>query len=225
MAHSNKEYIPNNDAKFEVWFSFLITYVLNKISGTPPAWPHIPSPAFSLLQSAYNAWYAVYEVTLGPHTPVDTAAKNEGKKAAVKTIRAFVNQYLRFPPVTDDERIAMGVPNRDTTRTPIGRPETVPVFSVVIKGIRRVTIPFHDEDSERRAIPYGLNGAVVFWKIADAPITNPDLLDRTELATRSPHTLHFKEEERGKTVTIALQWQNEAGVRGDYSELESVIVP
>jgi hypothetical protein len=35
----------------------------------------------------------------------------------------------------------------------------------------------------------------------------------------------FEEAEQGKAVSIAPQWQNESGERGDYSEIESVIIP
>jgi hypothetical protein len=40
----------------------------------------------------------------GPYTQVDREAKNDAKRASKKAIRAFVNQYLRFPPVTDEDR-------------------------------------------------------------------------------------------------------------------------
>jgi hypothetical protein len=119
----------------------------------------------------------------------------------------------------------MGIPNKDTTRSPIGKPPTTPVFTIIINGIRRVIIAFHDEGTTSRAIPYGMNGAVISWKVSDTPITDPKLLDHTELATKSPHTRHFGEEDRGKTVYIAMQWQNESGVRGDYGEVLSAIIP
>jgi hypothetical protein len=224
MAHI-KDYIPNNDALFDVWFKFLVQYIQQKTSGKTPAWAHIPPAAVTLLQGAYDAWLAAYQAFIGPHTTVDTEAKNDAKQAAKKVIRPFVNQYLRFPPVTNEDRTAMGIPNHDGTRTPIGIPPTVPVFTIVIKGIRQVVILFHDEGTTRRAIPYGMNGAVVFWKVSDAPITDPKLLDHTALATKSPYTLHFDEADRGKTVTIALQWQNEGGDRGDFSELAGAIIP
>jgi hypothetical protein len=224
MAHS-KDYIPNNDAKFNEWLKFLSQYVGSKTSGSAPAWTHIPKAVLDLLIDIYSAWYTAYGPTIGPHTPVQTEAKNDAKKAAKKMVRPFINQYLRFLPVTDEDRTAMGIPNHDTTRTPIGRPKTIPVFNIVIKGIRKVTIPFHDEGTTSRAIPYGMNGAIVSWKVSDTPVTDPKLLEHTELATKSPAVLHFEEADRGKTVSIALQWQNETGVRGDFSEIENAIVP
>jgi hypothetical protein len=66
-----------------------------------------------------------------------------------------------------------------------------------------------------------MNGAVISWGIFDAPPAGPEALTHTELATRSPHLLHFQEEDRGKTVYISLQWQNESGIRGDPTEMQA----
>ncbi|MDR1636942.1 MAG: hypothetical protein LBR93_06355 [Treponema sp.] len=66
---------------------------------------HIPAPARPGLN---GAWAAAYRAFLGgPHTKMDTKAKKDAAKAV---IRPFVNQYLRFPPVTNEDRTAMGVP-------------------------------------------------------------------------------------------------------------------
>ncbi|MDR2586431.1 MAG: hypothetical protein LBC84_09510 [Prevotellaceae bacterium] len=45
------------------------------------------------------------------------------------------------------------------------------------------------------------------------------------MASRRPFTLHFDETERGKTVQVALAWQNERGIRGAWSEYKSAIIP
>jgi hypothetical protein len=220
-----KDYIPSNDAVFDKWFKFMNQYVNEKCTGTPPEWGHIPAAARTAMQDAYIAWYSAYVNTVGPHTPVDTEAKNDAKKAAKKVIRPFVNQYLRFPPVTDEDRTAMGIPNRDSTRSPVGVPKTRPVFNIEVKAIRSLTIPFHDEGTESRAIPYGFDGAVIFWDVLDAPPSNPKKFSSSELATRSPHTITFEEEERGKTVYIALRWQNEKGQKGPFTAIQSAIIP
>jgi hypothetical protein len=72
-----------------------------------------------------------------------------------------------------------------------------------------------------------MNGAVVSFAISEDGhvITDYKELTRTELATRTPHYLRFDEADRGKTVYIALQWQNESGERGDPTEIQSAIIP
>jgi hypothetical protein len=115
--------IPTSYEQFNLWFKFLVPYVLSKTEGTAPAWTHIPKAVVDMLSEAYAAWYVVYGKTLGPHTPVDTLAKMEGRKAAEKIIRGVVNQYLRFFPVTDEDRKAMGIP-----KVPLRGAKTLRVF-------------------------------------------------------------------------------------------------
>ncbi|MDR1374998.1 MAG: hypothetical protein LBJ24_08510 [Treponema sp.] len=220
MAH---DYVPSSDAAFNEWFVFLVQYVNTQcIEGT---WTHIPAAARTALNGARNNWAAAWANVQGPHSPVDTRAKNDAKRAAKTLVRRFVNQYLRYEPVTDQDRLAMGVPVRDTTRTPIGKPGTKPVFTTEVRGIRRITLPFADEGVKSHAIPYGFNGAVVSWEVSDTPVTDPKKLTHAELATRSPHTLTFEEADRGRTVYIAMQWENKSGKKGDFTAVQSAIVP
>jgi hypothetical protein len=66
---------------------------------------------------------------------------------------------------------------------------------------------------------------VVSWNVSDVPVTDPKKLTCSELATRSPHVLYFQEEDRGKTVYISLQWQNESGGKGDFTAVQTAIIP
>jgi hypothetical protein len=144
------DYVPRNDAEFNQWFKFLNQYVNLKCTGTPPEWTHIPAPALTAVQNAYAAWYTAWAKTFGPHTPVDTEAKNDAKKAAAAAVRPFVNQYLRFPPVTDEDRTAMGIPNHDATKSEIPPPDTVPELTPDTSARRRITVHYRDEGSARR---------------------------------------------------------------------------
>ena len=42
---------------------------------------------------------------------------------------------------------------------------------------------------------------------------------------RAAHTLVFTDDQRSKTVSVALAWQNERGIRGEWGEILSTIVP
>jgi hypothetical protein len=87
---------------------------------------------------------------------------------------------------------------------------------------------FHDEETpDSNARPYGMNGAVISFAISHDGhvITDHKQLIHTELATRTPHFLHFEEADRGKTVYIAMQWQNESGARGEFTEIQSAVIP
>jgi hypothetical protein len=48
------------------------------------------------------------------HRQGEDYGRNEAKKMAQAKIRPFINQYLRFPPVSGQYRGAMGIHNHDT---------------------------------------------------------------------------------------------------------------
>jgi hypothetical protein len=210
-------------------------YVTAKCTGSgsdPAEWTHIPPAEVTTLNAAFADWYVYYSKIKAPHTPADTAAVKAAYTRSKKVLSRFIQVWFRgFPDIVTAQDLAnMGIPPLDTTRTPIGKPPTRPVFNIEVRDTRLLAIHFQDQGSESKAIPYGLNGAVVSSGIFDAPPAGPELLisgeaGSTELATRTPFLLRFKEEHRGKTVYIALQWQNESGDRGDYTEIQSAIVP
>jgi hypothetical protein len=135
-----KDYIPARDKDFNDWFKFLNQYVAQKSGGSTPAWTHIPQAARTALADAYAAWYTAYTNTIGPHTPVDTEAKNDAKTAAKAAIRPFVNQYLRYPLVTNEDRTAMSIPNKDIIPTPIPPPEARAEADITFPGVHLVEL-------------------------------------------------------------------------------------
>ena len=119
----------------------------------------------------------------------------------------------------------MGIPEHDDTRTGIPATQPHPEFTIEVKDICELRMAFHDQGSTSRAKPYGDNGAVISWDILDSPPVTATVLRNTVLATRSPHNLVFDQQDRGKTVYIALQWQNEKDERGKHSEVLSAVIP
>jgi hypothetical protein len=121
MAHT-QDFIPSRDAEFDGWLENLTSYVDVKFAaGT---WTHIPADKVTVLKGHNTDWHTAYGRTTGPHTPVDTEAKNNSRKTAGAFVRQFVAQYLKFDPVTNEDRTAMNLHNRDTTHTVIGTPTT-----------------------------------------------------------------------------------------------------
>jgi hypothetical protein len=96
--------IPRKDANFDTWFCFMYQYVSPKCAGSPPAWNRIPQAALMNLAELHTAWKTAYVTGI----KVDTEAKNDAKKAAIAAVRPFVNQFLRYPPVTDEGRNGYG---------------------------------------------------------------------------------------------------------------------
>jgi hypothetical protein len=220
-----KYYLSLNDADFDQWLKYMIQYVTGKCTGSPPDWDHIPASARSVVSAAYAAWYTAYSNFRGPHTEVDTEAKNDAKKTAKKVASAFVNQYLRFPPVTDEDRTAMGIPNKDTHPSPIPEPGDIPEVEAQTPLPRVLRFRFRRANMKRWGKPRDVHGMELVWLISDTPPKEVEDLVHSAFATKSPLELTFKESERGKRLYYAVRWETNAMKKGKFSAIYSVIIP
>jgi hypothetical protein len=202
----------------------LITYVNEKIK-TDGDWNHIPSNRIGVLQDSYQLFTEALAAALAAPTHANILRRQEAQAATTAILREFVNQFLRSPPVTNPDRAEMGVPNHDTVRTDHTVVTETVDFVIHLSTIRELKIDFWIQGSSHKAKPEGYDGAVIIWGIKDTPPATPDQLEHHTMASRTPFTLHFDETERGKTVQIALAWQNERGIIGQWSEYKSAIVP
>jgi hypothetical protein len=219
------DYIPFNDAEFDHWFKFMIRYVNQKCGGAEPVWTHIPQPPRTALSDAYDLWNTAYSVFLGPHTKVDTEAKNDAKDAAKQLIRPFVNQYLRFLPVTDEDRTAMQIPNKDTHPTPVPVPEDVPEVAASTPLPRVLRFRFRRLGAKRWGKPERVHGMELVWLISDTPPKETEDMIHSSFATKNPLEITFKESERGKRLYYAARWETGTVKKGRFTEIFSVIVP
>ena len=228
----NRDFIPANDAAFDAWFRNLVEYVEAKAAvppgspaGTLPEWDHIPQRHVAELTAAFDDWRPYYDRTLEPHTPAAITAKNDARARAERVIRPFVRRFLHFEPVTNADRTNMAIPLHDKIRTDHTVVTEEVEFNLVIEGIRVVHVHFKVLGAPGNAKPEGYDGAVVIWDVLSEPPADPDHLNRHTMASRTPHIIEFPEEERGKTVYVALAWQNERGILGRWSDIKSTVVP
>jgi hypothetical protein len=223
MAH-NKDYIPDRDAEFDGWLANLTGYVDGRTASG--AWTHIPADKVTALKGHNTAWHAAYVKTLGPHTAVDTKAKNDARKAAEAFARRFVQQYLMFDPVTNEDRTAMRLHNKDTTHTVIGAPATRALITdLKALGGFRVEIRFQDEATPNsKAIPYGDNGCLLNYTWGPEKKLDYAALTQTKLMTRSPFVLTLPPEAEGKFLSCSSRRQNERGDLGPWGEVQHISV-
>jgi hypothetical protein len=220
-----RDYIPHPNTKFDTFFKNILEYTARKTDSARREWTHIPPDDEAALAEAFDAWEGAYILTLRPHSVVETRERDRVRRESERALRAFVNRFLRYPPVTDEDRDEMRVPNRDLTRTPHVHVEETVELEIRLRNIREVLIYFRIKGSARRARPDGYDGAVLVWDVLDAPPERVSDLTRHVLAGKTPHTLTFREEDRGKTVYIAAAWQNARGSIGPWSDILSAVIP
>jgi hypothetical protein len=216
-----KDYVPQNAAAFYKLMRALLDYVNSRSK----SWKHIPAEPRTTLEKAFLEFATAYDATIGEHTRSQLLARREAQSRCTKLLRAFVNQYLRFEPVTNIDRTAMGIPNREESRT-----ERIEVreridFELRLRHIRELQVFFKQADANHKAKPTGYDGAVVQWHISETQPSNASDFKFHAMASRTPFTIKFEEADRGKRVWVTLCWQNRRGNRGDFAKFKSALIP
>jgi hypothetical protein len=219
-------YIPRSDGKFDSFFRNLINYLTTKTSGATPVWTHIPPAAMTALNILFDNWCVAYDVVKGPHNPVETEMKNEAHDTAEKALREFIQRYLLWNPVTDIDRVAMGLPIRDKIKTPQGAPNIQVGFVLEPAEIYQVRMRFWVLETGEERVPKNMNGVMLYTLISDTPITNQEDLRFLMLLTNHLTTLSFHPADRSKTVYLACRWEGKSGGSvGEWSPVQSIVIP
>jgi hypothetical protein len=125
----------------------------------------------------------------------------------------------------DGDFARLGLRPPDRTRTDHVAVNELVEFELGLRGVREIVVNFWIKGADHRAKPEGYDGAVLVWDTLEAPPERPTDLAEHTMASRTPHIIEFDETERGKTAYVALQWQNERGITGPWSIVQSAIVP
>ncbi|MDR2796273.1 MAG: hypothetical protein LBB47_06155 [Spirochaetaceae bacterium] len=213
-----------SDGEFDVWFNNLVQFVVKMTGGSDPVWTHIQAAEVTALSAAFTAWHAAYQAVLTPHTPGQTAAKNEARTAANKEISSFYRRFIEHPAVTLEQLMDAGFqpPN---PHTPDAAPATYPEAEADSSVIRQIAIRYRDKGAVSRAKPPKVHGAEIRWAILDRKPADENELTAGGFDTASPFTLSFTESRRGKRVYFALRWESRTNLKCPWSEIYSAVIP
>jgi len=230
MSGRRKDYIPSNSRQFSAFFDNMLLYVNQRKT----AWGHIPAPAINALWTLKDDFDTALEEATGPSTSAQILARQEAQTAATRAVRAFVNQYLRFAPVTNVDRVEMGVPNRDTIPTTVP-PPAVPVEGslsfpavglVEVRDIRASGEKRDERSKHGVRIYYGIIGEpseTNKFRISAPPATGDDL-PHSVFTRRSRHRFDFTGE-NGRRVFFCMRFENSKGQAGPWGKVISAFVP
>ena len=213
--------IPIAPNKFNDFMERIVKY----IDDHKLIWNHILDDRVITLRKAY--YYFLESFLSYKNIPMQAnwAVVKKARADATSELRTFIKQFLRYPPVTDADRTAMGIPNHDNIRTShFIVTESVELEFVLCK-VSELMVKFWVKGSSRKAKPNGYKGAVIAWDILDKTPLDPEELKNRSVASATPVTIHFKGADRGKTVYISAAWQNGRGIIGSFCEIQSTVVP
>jgi len=241
-----KNYIPRPNPQFNDWFTYLKEYVTERLAPgaqLPNPWNHIPQANMTELVSAYTDWQNNYIPTLGPMTPGMRVARDEARRRAESVIRPFVQRFLMWPPVTDEDRTNMGLPVRDTTRTTIFAPTVGATGIISYPGVNLIEVrdmrAAEDVGADERAKwGYRIHFAILpnetdeqgrlvddggRWRILRVPRT-PEDLPHSVFTRRRRYQFEFLGDS-GMRVFFSICYENSKGVRGPFGPMLQAIIP
>ncbi|MDR2717430.1 MAG: hypothetical protein LBB89_05125 [Treponema sp.] len=187
------------------------------------AWTVTSAEITELKELADTAQEALNRLVSG--SAVDVARARETFAALVRRMRFLHSRKFFSPPMEDPDYVRLGLRPPDRVRTEHTVVNELVEFDLSLRGIREIVVNFWVKGTDHRAKPAGYDGAVLVWDTLDAPPERPTDLAEHTMASRTPHIIEFDEADRGKTVYIALCWQNERGIRGPWSETQTAVVP
>ena len=217
------ETIPKKDVDFNVAQENITRIVGDNVD----AWKLDEEWLTTKVAPAKNTWVQKWAAYQDPaaRTTVITFEKTEARKNYEALLRQLVKSLQSNPRVSDDDlkRMNIAIPSSGHSPSPV--PTTYPAATVDSSVMRRLTINFRDVDSNTTAKPKGVHGAEIKWGIFASPIIDPEVLPNSSFDTRTPFTLEFSSNDRGKMVYFCLRWENTIGEKGPWGEMESAVIP
>lgn len=236
---STKDYLNMSDSALDSFMTRNLAYIADKTiakGATPPEWMHIPSERTDEVGGKAGDFHDALEKLDGPHMDGDKQAKKDAKAALIKIWRPYKRQFLDFSPVTDADRVNMGLPLKDIIPTPINAPQLPPEFEVryIAKGIIDVGRfrPANGAVMEDKrayhgvAIHCGIMNATPQnsrFNVTAVPLTGYDL-PYSEFCRTKWRRFGFSGES-GARLFICAQYESAKAQKGPFGAVVEVVIP
>jgi hypothetical protein len=207
--------------------------IIDKVTENISLW-NIPEPWFtSTVLPAKQTWETAWETyNLNPaeRTKSMTFAKNSARKIYEAMLRQLCTLLVGNPNVTDADLEMMGIVGRRQGKhyphVPV--PSDVPDFRVEQAPGHRLILYFHTHEQQKEssaAKPYGVHGAEIAYAILETHPTSYNDLTKSSFDTASPYVFTFDLSDAGKTIYVAVRWENSRGEKGPWSDIQAAIIP
>ena len=148
-----------------------------------------------------------------------TFAKNQSRKLLLKETQRLANQIENTMAVSDQLKKDLGLTVRSGHGTPVARPDSAPVVSVVKQSGLMLKVRLGDEaDPTRRGRPQGVAFASVMTFVGDVPPADPAGWVFQGNSSLNVLTMSFPPETApGSTVWVCAVWSNAKTQSGPVS--------
>lgn len=221
-------YIPTKDALLVPWatnFSALIT-----LDPTAYGLSAGDASALAALNTAYdNAYNAA--IAGGSRGPASVNAKDAAKANLVARCRQLATIIQANPSITEEQKTALGITVRKTTRSPVPTPTTSPLLTFVAATPGQATLRMADQLTPAlKAKPFGAIQLQLSVWITTTPPPTPEPGPASPPTfvlqyTKNPFAVNFEPGQVGKTAIYYGQWITRTGKLGPFSNmLQQVII-
>jgi len=172
---------------------------------------------FGLTPGQAGAYAGLYAAYADAYQAANTASTNSRssivtKNDALKALEAETRQLARIvranAAIPNDEKAKLGIHLPDGHLTPVRRPPSPPVLSVLGVSGQSVRLRLRDKDSpDRRGKPEGVTGAAVLYTIGPAAPSSPGEWRVAGHFSRTLATVHLPAEVAGgESVWLTAYW-------------------
>jgi hypothetical protein len=233
----NKDWLIADHVKFNIQVTQGMNYLLvpaNKtrmgfIDGSPgdTYLEDTVIPLMTPYTSLFDKWENVEN-----RTPVIVHSFTRQEKALKTAYRGLYMQFIKYNQlVTDEDLDRMKFPPRwDGTRSPSPVADRPPAVKASISLPRVIRLYFgtphgKKQNEVKHGKPRGQRGSEIRWALSPANVKNIEDLVNSSFVTRSPLTLFFEEDDRGKAFYFAACWENTRGKKSIFGDIQRVFIP
>lgn len=221
MATSTN-YIPARDGDFATWVDNFSAYITPNFAalGVSSGDAATLATMTSTFDDAYSA--AIAGSTRGPMT---VSSKDTARANVQNFARQLAININNNPSITNDQKTALGITVRKTTKTPVPTPTTSPILTFIAATPLQHTLRYADQlTPASRALPFGAICCEINVFVSLTPPTPDSLATFVLSMTKNPVPIDFTNGMQGKTAYYIAYWRTRTGLYGPVSAQLSAVV-
>lgn len=212
-------YVPARDGDYNIWVDQFALYLSTNYAALG-----VSSGDAANMTALATSWDTAYAAAIGGSTrgPMTVNIKDTARANATAFARALANTIQANAGVTEDQKVALGITVRKTTKTPVPAPTTSPILSFIAATPLQHTLRFADQlTPASRSLPFGAIALELRGYVGIAPPIDSTLSTFVQTCTKNPVAVDFTLGQVGKNCYYYGYWRTRTGLLGPISNLMS----
>lgn len=221
----SRKFIPESDSEF---LAMAAAFAAG-IAADPPRYALTSADAATIVRAVDEYKVAFWSAKNPEKRTVGAVkVKNQSRSAAAGIIRTYANSIRAHQGVSDDDRIAIGIPPRTLSLRKRPCPQSSPLLKFIGGETGRHGLRYSDSNTPTsRAKPFGAHALQLFMAISDyglPPTRDPSKARYVGEYGRNPIVVNHNFEDGGKTATYFARWVGARNEHGPWSLPVTAIV-